>query len=209
MSTRQGRLACGRRNRRNIELQPTNVRPPIEAHDLPAVHCQNVVGLGLADVAVAWDGDLPPYYSHGVACVGSVVVTIDGFDGSRPSRRRGRGNIATELFDRHRQGLVDTSHDRRIRLAGRQHISYRWGDGCRRQRRRTDGRCPGRGGKPERRPKRERTRTRADSGTVRADDEVTSVDLPSHTTVDVAGTITVRGRGGRRTVVAPGPGETA
>ncbi|WP_135305058.1 RICIN domain-containing protein [Haloarcula amylovorans] len=36
----------------------------------------------------------------------------------------------------------------------------------------------------------------ADSGTVRADDEVTGVDLPSHTVVDVAGTITVEGEAG-------------
>ncbi len=36
----------------------------------------------------------------------------------------------------------------------------------------------------------------ASSGTVRADDEVTGVDLPSHTSVDVAGAITVEGETG-------------
>ena len=66
----------------NIDLQPTSVRPPIEAHDAPAVHCENVVGLHLVDVAVEWGEDLPAYYTHGVACVGVEDLTINGFDGS-------------------------------------------------------------------------------------------------------------------------------
>ena len=68
----------------NLDLQPTSVRPPIEAHDAPAVHCENVTGLELIDVRVTWDDVLPSYHTHGVACVGVDDLTIDGFDG-RPA----------------------------------------------------------------------------------------------------------------------------
>lgn len=68
----------------NVDLQPTSVRPPIEAHDAPAVHCENVEGLKLVDVGVEWDGDLPAYFAQGVACVDVDDLTIEGFDG-RPA----------------------------------------------------------------------------------------------------------------------------
>ncbi len=68
----------------NLDLQPTGVRPPIEAHDAPAVHCENVSGLELVDVSVEWGEDLPAYHTNGVACVGVEDLTVDGFDG-RPA----------------------------------------------------------------------------------------------------------------------------
>lgn len=81
----------------NIDLQPTSVRPPIASHDVPAVHCENVDGLELVDIAVAWGGDLPSYHTHGVACVGVEDATIDGFDGG--PAHSGSGDAAISLRD--------------------------------------------------------------------------------------------------------------
>ncbi|MBV0926025.1 hypothetical protein KTS45_17615 [Halomicroarcula limicola] len=81
----------------NIDLQPTSVRPPIAAHDVPAIHCENIAGLDLADVAVEWGHDLPSYHTHGVGCVGVEDVTIDGFDGG--PAHPDTGDVALSLRD--------------------------------------------------------------------------------------------------------------
>ena len=65
----------------NFDFQPTSVRPPIVAHDVPAIHCENVTGLDLVDIAVEWEDDLPAYYTHGIGCIGVEDVIVDGFDG--------------------------------------------------------------------------------------------------------------------------------
>jgi hypothetical protein len=50
--------------------------------DIPGVHCENVKNLSLCDFRLAWAPDLPDFFTHGVACVHSDGVRIEGFEGS-------------------------------------------------------------------------------------------------------------------------------
>lgn len=65
----------------NFDFQPTSVCPPIIAHDVPAVHCENVTRLKLIDIIVKWDDDLPAYYTHSIGCFGVKGIIVDGFHG--------------------------------------------------------------------------------------------------------------------------------
>lgn len=65
----------------NADIQPTAVTAPIYEIPVSGVHCENVTDLELRDISLEWGEDLPAYFAHGIRCLETDGVVIDGFAG--------------------------------------------------------------------------------------------------------------------------------
>ncbi|AHG01336.1 polygalacturonase (plasmid) [Halostagnicola larsenii XH-48] len=78
----------------NADIQPTAVTAPIYEEEISGVHCENVTDLELHDISIEWGENLPAYFAHGIRCLETDGVVIDGFAGRQARRAQAAADSA-------------------------------------------------------------------------------------------------------------------
>jgi hypothetical protein len=72
-------LARGAGGNFDLRWTATSLAGAVFAHDIPAVYCRYLAGLRVRGLDIAWDPDLPDYFSNALACEDFAELDLDDF----------------------------------------------------------------------------------------------------------------------------------